>query len=302
MTSEHDTNDPLARDVERILALRDSGRLSAAEADKLIAVLRGEAPNDVEPVTEMSDAPDAEAATPGAQSEPSVPPAPAAPPPSASGQERPGPAARPDAVGVRWLTLAVAAADLRVTPGEAGSEPRLREEVEGATLEATSDGWRLEYRVDRGSWWGIGSSPARLDVEVPSDAGVVLDVKAGDVELEGVRYVRGRMLAGDLLIDGAEEVDVDKKAGDFTARIRPTSGRHRLVAKAGDLDVTLLRGADVSVSANVKVGDLDTSGAGLEGERSSRGVGQRYSGRLGSGSAELELSLTAGSLRLRSEA
>ena len=120
--------------------------------------------------------------------------------------------------------------------------------------------------------------------------------------VRGVSHVRGRMLAGDLAIDGASFVDVDKKAGDFEARIRPTAGKQRLVAKAGDLDVVLLPGSDVRVSASVKVGDLRIRGEGFKGSRESQGIGHRQSLTLGAGTAELELRLSAGSMTLKTEA
>ena len=281
--ASHDSNDPLARDVERITALRDQGRLTDAEAERLIAVLRGDAP-----------------APPTAATPASVP----APPrvaTEASATESSRPA---DDLGVRWLTIEMLAADLLVEPQPGLEAPRLRREVEDATLEPHGGGWRLRYRVDLGSWSVFGNhrgAPARIEVDVPEGMGVELDVKAGDVEIRGVSHVRGHMLAGDLLIDGASYVDVDKKAGDFEARIRPTSGKQRLVAKAGDLDVVLLPGSDVRVSADVKVGDLSVKGPGLQGERNSQGIGQRYSGTLGAGAAELELLLAAGSMTLRTE-
>ena len=331
--ASHDTNDPLARDIERITALRDQGRLTDAEAERLIAVLRGDAPvaaADDEPdhagEPEAPSAPEVPSA-PEAASEPEAPSAPAsepaAPPPASPAAAaapatanlptppslpttpRAADATRPaDDLGVRWLRIEMLAADLLVEPQPGLEAPRLRREVEDATLEPHGGGWRLRYRVDLGSWSIFGNhrgSPARIEVDVPLGMGVDLDVKAGDVAIRGVTHVRGRMLAGDLAIDGASYVDVDKKAGDFEARIRPTAGRQRLVAKAGDLDVVLLPGSDVRVSADVKVGDLSVKGAGLPGARNAHGIGQRYSGTLGAGTAELELRLAAGSMTLRTE-
>jgi hypothetical protein len=202
---------------------------------------------------------------------------------------------------VRWLTTEMVTADLLVTPVAGLEAPRLRAAVEGASLTNEGSGWRLRYRVEGSSWTIWGLRPERIEVEIPPHAGVVLDVKAGDVELDGVEHVRGHMLAGDLAIDGAASVDVDMKTGDLDARIRPTAGRHRVVSKAGDVEVVLMSGSDVTISADVKLGDLSVSGL-LGGERSSHGVGHRYRGALGSGSAELEVRLAAGDMRVRAEA
>jgi hypothetical protein len=207
-------------------------------------------------------------------------------------------------MGVSWLVTEMLAADLVVEAKPGIAAPSLRKPVEDATLEREGDGWRLRYRTEWSNWsiFGGRSGPDRIEVDVPEGMGVELDVKAGDVSVRGVAHVRGRMLAGDLVIDGASFVDVDKKAGDFEARIRPTVGKQRLVAKAGDLDVVLLPGSDVRISASVKVGDLRIRGEGFEGSRESHGIGHRQSLTLGAGTAELELRLSAGSLTLKSEA
>jgi hypothetical protein len=312
MADPHDTPDPLASDIERIHALRDQGRLTPAEAERLVAVLRGEAPNaDDDAVASdvgatagarAGSSASARTAPTGGADGPTAGAAELAPP-SASGPEpaSPGDLGAAEGSGARWFVIELLAADLNVTAVAGIDEPRLQRTVEGATLERHGDGWRLRYRSDRGRWGVWGNQPERIDVEIPSELGIELDVKAGDVTLTGVRSVRGRMLAGDLEIEGAAHVDVDKKAGDLTARIRPSSGRQRLVSKAGDLEVTLLPGSDVRVTADVKVGDLHADGPGLQGRRDSHGIGQRYRGTLGAGTAELELRLAAGSLRLRTE-
>lgn len=298
MASERDRNDPIARDVERIEALRDDGRLTAEEAARLISVLRGQADASVptSPASGPTAVPDDAAPAEAAPAEP-------APEGAAPAASEAAPSEVPSETAARrWLVVEMLAADLQVTPVAGSAEPRLRASVEGATLQPDGDGWRLRYRRDGSSWWMMGNRPERIEVEVPEELGVDLDVKAGDVTLQGVRFVRGRMLAGDLAIDGAEYVDVDKKAGDFSARIRPKRGRQRLTSKAGDLDVTLLPGSDVRVNASVKVGDLRVEGAGMRGDHQSQGIGHRYQGTLGAGEAELELTLAAGSLTLAAEA
>lgn len=305
MASERDQHDPIARDVERIESLRDAGRLTAEEAEQLIAVLRGDsgASAPMRPASGVEAAPEEAAALAPDEVAPDSANAREATPeaPSAAPTDPVGPLPR-EVAARRWLVVEMLAADVRVTPVAGSTEPRLRTSVKGATLQPEGDGWRLRYRRDGSSWFMGSYSPERIEVEIPDELGVELDIKAGDVELQGVRFVRGRMLAGDLVIDGAEYVDVDKKAGDFSARIRPSWGRQRLSSKAGDLDVTLLPGSDVRISASVKVGDLRAQGAGLQGDHQSHGIGHRYEGTLGSGQAELELRLAAGSLTLATEA
>ncbi len=308
---DHDSNDPLARDIERIHALRDQGRLTGDEAERLIAVLRGAAP-DIEADIEADAETDAETvAETAAESDaapvgtPAAARAPQPPPTTTGGVTKPATAQPRDDMGVAWLVTEMLAADLVVEAKPGIAAPSLRKPVEDATLEPEGDGWRLRYRTEWSGWSIFGSrrdGPDRIEVDVPEGMGLELDVKAGDVTVRGVAHVRGRMLAGDLMIDGASFVDVDKKAGDFEARIRPTAGKQRLVAKAGDLDVVLLPGSDVRVSATVKVGDLRIRGDGVKGSRESQGIGHRQSFTLGAGTAELELRLAAGSMTLKTEA
>ena len=286
----------LQRDIERIEALRDQGRLSDEEAQRLIAVLRGDVPVDGDPDDEALRDVGAEAGrVAGAVSGAFASAATSA----SSGQAAAAPS---DDLGISWLSAEMVAADLVIDSVAGASEPRLRQPVEDVMLEPRGAGWRLRYRSERSSWtfFGLDRTPKRIELELPAGMGVELAVKAGDVRLQGVTHVRGRMLAGDLHIAGAEYVDIDKKAGDLQVAMRATSGTQRLIAKAGDVDVTLEPGSDVRVSADVKVGDLRVDGAALQGERSSKGVGHRYVGRVGAGSAELTVRLTAGSLRLRS--
>ncbi len=310
--TNHDTNDPLARDIERIITLRDQGRLTEAEAAQLIAVVRGdaavaEADDDSEPAGEAGAPPTAASDAPQADASASVPEAPLPPDSPAAAPPARAKASMPragDVPGVRWLVTEMLAADLLAESQPGLEAPRLRREVDDARLEPHGDGWRLRYRPELSSWSFFGNHrgrPERIEIDLPAEMGVELDVKAGDVTIRGVPHVRGRMLAGDLVIDGASFVDVDKKAGDFEARIRPAHGKQRLVAKAGDLDVVLMPGSDVRIVADVKVGDLNVMGPDLQGERNAHGIGQHYRGTLGSGAAELELRLSAGSLTLKTE-
>lgn len=312
--ADRDINDPLARDIDRIHALRDQGRLTADEAERLVGALRGEQPGagapaapaapDAEAAPAAPDAPDATGTGEGARPEASGRPRTPSTRPEPKTEVPPTSTAPPeDDQGIAWLAIEMLVADLVVEAVPGIAEPRLRTSVEGATLSAEDGHWRLRYRSDWTNWtfFGARGSPERIEVELPEGMGVRLDVKAGDVVVRGVSHVRGHMLAGDLEIDGASFVDVDKKAGDFEARIRPTAGSQRLVANAGDLDVVLLPGSDVTITADVKVGELRAKGGGLEGQRDAHGIGHRYRGTLGAGTAQLELRLSAGSLTLKTE-
>jgi hypothetical protein len=285
----------LDADIARIVAMRDAGTITADEAERLIKVLRDVA--DVE--SDLAEPPAADAPatsdTPSGRDEPPVTaaaatPAAATPFVAATGSQAgaAGPGAGPT------LTVSLLAGDLTVESGDV-EEPTLRGDTNDLTLQRHGDGWRLD-QVRTG--WLERIPPVRVGVVVPRRLGVALDVKAGDVRIRGVRAVTGKMLAGDLDIDGAEAIDLQKTAGDLDARLRLTSGTHRIVAKAGDVEVRLLDGSDVAVAAEARVGDVAVP---RRFEATRRGVGASATGRIGAGAARLDVRLTAGRVRIQTE-
>ncbi len=199
--------------------------------------------------------------------------------------------------GTRWLRSELAAGDLDLIAADVDA-PTLDDDDDGdgrVRLEATADGARLFTDPQRGF---LGRyTPVDARVRVPRAWGVDLDVKAGDLEVRDVPFVRGRVLAGDIELRGARGIDLTCLAGDVSIAIAPVEGRHRLVVRAGDVDVRLLPGSDVAVDGRVSVGDA--SARGLERER--RGLGAVVHGRIGSGRAQLSIEIGAGDLDVRAE-
>jgi hypothetical protein len=197
--------------------------------------------------------------------------------------------------GTRWCRIELLAADLTVRADDV-AEPTIDENEGHFVLTPTDDGLRITARREHTLEGWIGRMRA-LDVSVrlPRSWGLLLDLKAGDADVRDVPYVRGRMLAGDLDIRNAEAVDLTKGAGDLAIAFRPTRGRHRIVSKAGDLDVTFLPGSQATVEGSVAMGDLDAPGFAVE----RRTIGGTARGRFGSGAARVEVRLSAGDLNLR---
>lgn len=270
-------------EIERVRALRDAGQITPEEAGRLIGVLR-----------ELDGGSD-DAATRAA--EPSVDPEPAVDPATAPAPTAPAPTAFvlrvPD--GTQWCTVELLAADLQVTVDDV-AEPTIASDAGQFEVVPTSDGVRITARRDPTVEGWIGRMRA-LDVRVrlPRDWGLALDLKAGEATIRDVRFVRGRMLAGDLDVRGAEGVDVSKAAGDVNVEFRPTQGQHRISCKAGDLHVTLLPGSHATVEGSVSMGDLRAPGFAVE----RRTVGASAHGRIGNGAARVEVRLSAGDLELR---
>ena len=207
-------------------------------------------------------------------------------------------AAEPTAIapeGTRWLRIDLPAGDLDVRAADVDA-PTLDDDGEGRVkLEVTADGARLFTDPERGL---LGRyTPADARVRVPRAWGIDLDVKAGDLDVRDVPFVAGRILAGDVEVRGARGLDLTCLAGDVSIAVAPTEGRHRLVARAGDLSVRLLPGSDVVVDGRVSLGDA--SARGLARER--RGMGAVVHGRIGAGKARLSIELGAGDLEVRAE-
>jgi len=220
----------------------------------------------------------------------------------AAARERRAPEAAPIELapaGTRWCRVEMTAADLKVVADDIDEPVVEGDEDQKLRVSPTDDGVRVTsergWSIDR--WIGRGAS---LDVRVrlPRAWGLELDLKAGDADVAGVPYVRGRMLAGDLSVRDAQSVDLSKAAGDLAVSFRPTQGRHRIAAKAGDVDVRFLPGSDAKVEASVSMGDLDAPGFDVD----DRMVGAEARGTVGAGSAQVEVRLTAGDLSLRAPA
>jgi hypothetical protein len=269
----------------------------------------------VPPVPPGPAEPDAPAVPPGpgAPDAPAVPPGPAEPevPPVPSGPSEPGapprttePEVAADASaairlapeGTRWCAIDLIAADLSVTSADVAEPVIEADDDQEILITPTHDGVRVGSRrgASIDSWIGRMRSLA-VDVRLPRDWGLALDLKAGNASVRNVRFVHGRMLAGELDVRGAEAIDVSKAAGDLTVEFRPTQGRHRIVSKAGDVDVTLLPGSHAVVDGSVSIGDLHARGFEID----RRTVGGQARGRFGDGSAHVEVRLTAGDLKLR---
>jgi hypothetical protein len=229
-------------------------------------------------------------------------PGPASPP---CRRARPSPSARraedsapirlaPD--GTRWCAIELTAADVSVTAADVAEPVIESDDDQEIVITPTHDGVRIGSRRGAGleSWIGRMRSLS-VDVRLPRAWGLALDLKAGTASVRDVRFVHGRMLAGELEVRGAEAVDLSKAAGDLTVEFRPTQGRHRIVSKAGDVDVILLPGSHAVVEGSVSIGDLHARGFEID----RRTVGGQARGRFGDGSARVEVRLTAGDLKLR---
>lgn len=268
-------------EAERIRALRDEGRIDDVQARRLLNAL---GVSDVD--AELRREPAAESdATAG-----------------------PDTTARPDATehapDVRsWARIELFACELDVAV-DASLDAPLAETKDGeVVVEASDDGWRIAQR-DRaeGSWLERlidGVHQGRVALRLPEGTGVELDVKAGDVELDGVPALRGRLMAGDLDARGLRAVDVAVSAGDVDLELDPSAGAHRVRLSVGDLSIRLAAHADVAVEGHVSIGDASASAPFVT--RRTGMVAQLVQGTLGQGRATLRADVGTGDLTIASD-
>ena len=164
-------------------------------------------------------------------------------------------------------------------------------------IEDVEDGFRVRFEPERGNiLGGLLASLRSGDIllRLPPDYGLVVEATAGDVDLQGVKYLCGRMRAGDITADRLEGVDFSMTAGEFDATLDLRPGRHLVTVGAGNLDVDIVEGSDVAVTGRVSIGDVESKVPGLQ--RRSSGLGGSLSGVLGAGAARLDLRVTTGDL------
>lgn len=136
-----------------------------------------------------------------------------------------------------------------------------------------------------------------LELSLPRNYGVMLDVRSGDVEIEqGV--VIGQVLSGDVRLEAVKGVIMTVMSGDVHANLRLTTGKHAIKVMSGDANIHLLPGSSVRVEGSVRSGDIHLDGkdhkfthVGYLGQR-------RFNAAVGKAEAELELSAMSGDVRL----
>jgi hypothetical protein len=203
-------------------------------------------------------------------------------------------------VGQRWARISGFCGDLDVRSAPNISEPSI-----SGNASFSWDGSVFAIRTpskdsEGGRNWlhRLHRAAGDLKVTLPEGMGLELSVTAGDGNVRGVREVRGNFTGGDFDLRDAEHIDLTTTAGDVSISLRPRSGKQRLRATSGDIDLTLLGGSSVTVSGKATCGDLELP----QGFTRDGGFGtQRFAGTVGAGEAELELRLTAGDVDVKLE-
>jgi len=237
--------------------------------------------------------------TPPTPPVPPPPPPPPAPHPPAAEAGAARPRIAPD--DARWVRIEMLAGDLEVSVDPDITRPSVESDGAGNLIfEESPEGFRIRWDQAGGSNFLdrlVGRlRTGNIDVQVPAGFGVDLAATAGNVELEGVPYLRGHLTAGNLDAHGLKGIDLVCRAGDIDLGLELTEGAHRINVTTGDVNVRLARGSSVTVKADVSIGDADSS---VEGIRATgRGLGAGLEGATGGGAATLDIHLTTGDLEL----
>ena len=289
-------------DKERVLALVEEGKITAEEADRLLAALgdvegleadmqavEQEVERETNPpeITAISGLP-----RPGTDVEKAF----GLKPPNGERQQKDS-SLPPN---LNWVRVNLLAGDIDISVDDSLSEPVVdgkasvfREGEDfvikpGAKSSGDSFGDRISSFVGR-----FGD----LNIRIPPGYGVDISSKAGNIDVENVPFLKGNMLAGDIDAKNIGGVDLSLSAGDIDMSLRPISGKHRIMATAGDVDVILLEGSSVHLEGAVSMGDFKIKGFEAKQNKSITGGG--FSGRVGEGAATLNIQLSAGDLKVK---
>jgi hypothetical protein len=272
-------------DQDRILAMLEGGKITAEEAKKLLNALHdleGISPENVVTV---------EAQPRPVQSDESAADERAAPiPPQVTEGQWP------------WVVVDTFVGDLVIKADAAISEPVV-DNHDDVTFVQEGENYRLNFPSDFGELQGFLDNfisrvrRANLTIRVPENYGVDLHLKAGDVTLLNVPYLKGVVMAGDVEASNLRAIDFTMRAGDFDASLLLTDGVHAVTSSAGDLSITLLPGSSVTIDGDVNIGDASYP---KSFSRKKRMVGQAFHGQIGDGEARLNINLSAGDISVRS--
>jgi hypothetical protein len=255
---------------DRIQALLAEGKITPAEAELLLDAL-GEIESAEARLDTLNDQPSAAAAAASAA--------------TGNGPER-------------WVRVEVSAGDLTIAVDNSLSEPLVHGEVE---LQRDGENFVVRGRSGEGSlsdWLGGILRRRDVTIKLPAGFGVSVAGTAGDVTIDGVPFVRGRLTAGDVSLKNVGGVDLVAISGDIDARLRLTQGEHTLKATSGDVDIRLLAGSSVRVEGRATSGDISLpKGFTSQGEL----VVRKFGGTVGSGRATLKLNIISGDLDLEVE-
>lgn len=177
--------------------------------------------------------------------------------------------------GLKWVHVDSWAGDVHISSDANISEPKTNR---GSLQQNEQGDWKLLSLTDD------------LQLVVPAGCGVVLSVKAGDVKVSHLPFIKGKVFAGDFTAKHIGGIDLFAAAGDIEASLLITEGHHHLTAAAGDLSLKFLKGSNVSYEGSNGFGFL-----------SKLGLTKAHNGVVGAGNANMILRALAGEVTIEVE-
>ncbi|MDX2004337.1 MAG: hypothetical protein SFU83_03590 [Meiothermus sp.] len=192
---------------------------------------------------------------------------------------------------LRWIRLRLLAGELEVKLDPSLQSPVVAE----GQAEVRPSGGDVEIipQMVKSSFLGgllSGMPVGSLEIRVPPGWGLDLDSKAGNVEVDGIDYLRGRIAAGNVELERVKGLDLETSAGNIEGTLLLTEGRHRLKVSMGNVDLDLLEGSSVRLDAGVSMGNLAMNGNFQPG-----------TSIVGGGSASFDLAVRMGNLEVRAK-
>mgnify|MGYP001466618310 CR=1 FL=1 len=215
---------------------------------------------------------------------------------SAAGTYGHGPSA------VTWLDIDLFFGDVDIVVDPQATEPRVTLDGAGSVeLQRTSRGYGLGTTDNANDSFldKILGNFRRGDTNIilPPDFGLNLRIKAGDISVHGaLAALTGTVAAGSIDVDEVHGIDLTVSAGDIDLGLRLAGGQHRLTAAAGDLNVRLLDGTDAQLSGRVSMGSLSLPDGWPQ---YAQGLGSHFEHTLGNGTGSLRVELGTGDLDIR---
>jgi hypothetical protein len=139
-----------------------------------------------------------------------------------------------------------------------------------------------------------------LDLVLPLNYGVILEVKSGDVEIEEC-FATGQVLSGDVSLESVSGVILTVMSGDVNGTLLIDKGEHAIKVISGDADIRLLAGSSVSVQGVVRSGNINVDTSKNKNSRFAYVGSKRFIATVGRPEklgASLDLSAMSGDLTL----
>ncbi|WP_337867290.1 DUF4097 family beta strand repeat-containing protein [Meiothermus sp.] len=201
---------------------------------------------------------------------------------------------------LRWFKVRQMSGDLEVVLEPSRTEPLVEGEVQLRGRRRGPLKMRGEI-VEKVLEKLYGEAPGDVDliatddvtVRLPQGWGLACEVFSGDLKVEGIPFVRGRVTSGDVSLQSVGGVDLQVVSGDLDAELRLTEGQHNLELLDGDGNITFLD-SSVRVEGRLLHGDFSAQGQFEKHKR-------KVSGTVGEGTAHLRVVIHNGDLTLEDQ-